>query len=427
MARPRNTDVLVVGGGPVGLVAALALAQKGIEVTVIDQEDRTAVHGYALALHSRSLAKLAHLEVAEELVAAGQRIDSIAYYSKNERMASVDLRTLDVALPFVLALPQSKLEDVLSARLKALGIKVISNRRLARFDVEADCVVATVDHLDRVPGGYPVATSNQLVVGQSIFNTKFVVGADGHHSLIRRQLGISFKKASAASLFAVFEFLGEPEAPHEMRVQLTGEGASGLWPLPEGRCRASFELGDPALFEPRRSEQRVVRQVGPAVFPQLDEARLGDLVVKRAPWFSAPIGEVLWSIGVCFERWVASEMGEGRVWIAGDAAHVLLPLGMQSMNLGIIEAVELTEAINTSLKEGGAANSLTLYGQKRLTESRQLVRPQSAFEARANADLWVQTNLASIISTLPATDSELTSLVDQLGCERLPTQIGDLT
>ncbi|MCP4897656.1 MAG: FAD-dependent monooxygenase [bacterium] len=426
MARRHSTDVLVVGAGPVGLMTALALVRKDVNVTIVDQEDRSAVHGYALALHSRSLTKLAELGAAEELVRAGQRIDTVAYYSAKERMAAVDLSALNVQLPFALALPQSVLEDVLRRQLKEAGVKIQFGRRLARMKVQSKTVETTIDRLDRVSGGYPIASSHRMVVGSSDLDARYVVGADGHHSLVRRQSGIQIRQSGNPVMFAVFEFLCDPEAPHEMRVQVSGEGVSGRWPLQKGRCRVSFELGDSAKFRRRRAERRLVRQVGPEVFPYLEEARLAELIQKRAPWFQAPIGQVLWSIGVRFERRLASSLGEGRVWIAGDAAHIMPPLGMHSMNLGLIEAVQLAGAIAESLQAGEPREALGRYERKRLNEARQLHRPERSFEARANADLWVQTNLPSIVSTLPATDSDLTALLDQLNCERLPTQMGDI-
>lgn len=426
MARRRNTDVVVVGAGPVGLMTALALARKGLDVTIVDQEDRSKVHGYALALHSRSLTKLAELEAAEDLVKVGQRIDSVAFYSANERMAELDLTALKVPLPFALALPQSVLEDSLRGQLKQAGVKIQFSRRFARMTAGEDGVDVTIDHLDRVAGGYPIASSHRVVVGGTDLRAKFVVGADGHQSLIRRLLGIEAQPVGGAVMFAVFEFLSDPEAPHEMRVQISGDGISGRWPLKNGRCRVSFELGDPAHFKRRRSERRLVRQVGPEVYPYLAEERLADLVQKRAPWFKAPIGQVLWSIGVRFERRLATGFGEGRVWIAGDAAHIMPPLGMQSMNLGLIEAAQLAEAIAESIEKGKPTVALQRYERERLDEARQLHRPGHAFAARAKTDLWVERNLSSIVATIPASDEDLTALLDQINCERLPKQLGDL-
>lgn len=90
--RQEQTEVLVVGAGPVGLLSALLLAEAGIAVRIIDREQRTTTRSYACALHSRTLSLLARLRLAEPLLAQGRRVDSFAFYEGAQRRAASTLR-----------------------------------------------------------------------------------------------------------------------------------------------------------------------------------------------------------------------------------------------------------------------------------------------------------------------------------------------
>src|SRR5262249_14594468 len=105
--RTQKTDVLVVGAGPTGLLTALLLSEAGVDVTVIDREERTAARSYACALHSSSLALLDRLGLAATVLEHGRRIDTIGFYDGELRRAEIQLPQLDGDFPFLLVLPQS--------------------------------------------------------------------------------------------------------------------------------------------------------------------------------------------------------------------------------------------------------------------------------------------------------------------------------
>src|SRR6266496_73377 len=108
--KKHQTEVLVVGAGPVGLLTGILLAERGIEFQIIDSEERTAARSYACALHPSTLQLLDRLGLAQAVLEHGRRIPKIAFYEGESRRAQVDLSELGGDYPFLLVLPQSSLE-----------------------------------------------------------------------------------------------------------------------------------------------------------------------------------------------------------------------------------------------------------------------------------------------------------------------------
>src|SRR5208283_1145070 len=111
--REEQTEVLVVGPGPVGLLTALLLAEAGLEVRIIDREERTTTRSYACALHPRVLRLLDQFGLAETLVPLGRKVQTVAFYDGAARRAEVKLSSKAGRFPFLLILPQSALEGAL--------------------------------------------------------------------------------------------------------------------------------------------------------------------------------------------------------------------------------------------------------------------------------------------------------------------------
>src|SRR5579859_2484745 len=130
--RESQTEVLVVGAGPIGLWTALLLAEAGIAVTIIDQESHTAARSYACGLHPRTLELLSRLGLAETLLAGGRRIEKLAFYGSDTREAELDFSGLAGSFPFMLIVPQSSVESLLEQRLGQAGVAVHWNHRFAR-------------------------------------------------------------------------------------------------------------------------------------------------------------------------------------------------------------------------------------------------------------------------------------------------------
>ncbi|HUF78388.1 MAG TPA: FAD-dependent monooxygenase [Thermoanaerobaculia bacterium] len=413
MARKHETEALVVGAGPVGMLAALALAERDVKVEVVDEEWRAAARSYALALHPASLELLDEVGLATELVEQGHRLTRIAFYDRGERRAEVYPAELPRAFPFLLVLPQKALEAALERRLERHGVKVRWNQRLASLALGGERPVATVERLAKESTGYSVATTVWVVEGETATAADFVVGTDGHRSVVRQALGAGLETLGEPELYAVFELASDAPELDEVRVVLDEQGTSVLWPLGRGRFRWSFQLDASTVEVDRPDKSRLAVQVGRHAYPFLSRDDLAALIARRAPWFEGSIGDLEWSVAVRFERRLAESFGRDGAWLAGDAAHLAPPVGVHSMNGGLAEANDLASRIARVLRRGSSRDLLESYGRERHAEWRRLLGAR--VEAGPEASDWVRERAGRIVPCLPGLGADLDRLAGQLG------------
>ena len=416
MSLARQTDVLVVGAGPTGLVAALSLAEAGLSVQVIDEEWRPAGHSYALALHARSLGLLDGLGLGQAALAQGRRLESLALMAGDEPRATLRPGSPDGRFPFLLSLPQNALETLLAVALRKRGIEVLWSHRLAALEPRGDTVEASVHRLEKESAGYAVAHTEWAIAETLGVRAGFVIGADGHRSLVRRALGIALEEAGPSQVFAIFE-CSAPFAGDQQRLVVREDSVNALWPLPNGRARWSMEIAAPEVSAADRFKGRLSTLLGERFFPQLDEATTRALLAERAPWFASRAGDVGWSVEVRFERRLAASFGRGRTWLAGDAAHLTGPAGMQSMNAGLQEAHELAASIARIRAGEIGLERLDAYGRSRLAEWGFLLGRRGSLRPVVAASEFVARNAARLLPCLPAVGDDLTPLAAQLGLE----------
>lgn len=398
MLGKQRSEVLVVGAGPTGLYTAQRLAARGVKVAVVDKHWRSGVHGYALALHPRSLRLLAAGGIARALLDRGHRVDRVALWVDGSPGPVLDYRDLGGDYPFALVLPQSILEGELEDRLRRLRVRIHWNHRVEAVKAEGAEMVAEITRLDQVASGYPVARMEWTAVESLEARSQYVVAADGYHSLLRERIGIRYEQHGPVETFSVYEFESAKEPGHEMRLVCDGETCNVFWPMSGRRCRWSFQIAKPSQHEATRE-------------------RLNDLIRARAPWFPAVSGELHWSSTVQFDRRLASGMGRDRVWLAGDSAHLSSPLGVQSMNSGLADAHELSAALASILREDGGPETLETYAEQRLRELGPLFGEASALRPASGAPEWTRTLRDRILRAVPATAGDLSRLLAQLGLE----------
>jgi pentachlorophenol monooxygenase len=249
---------------------------------------------------------------------------------------------------------------------------------------------------------------------------------------VRRAAGLDFPETSPAQYYAVFEFETDATLEHEVRLVLGEHTTDVLWPLPGGSCRWSFELPgyhDQAMEElqarlartklagtpSERLKDRMIGDEG-SQLPELEESRLQELIRERAPWFTGKVRNLVWKNVIRFERRLAPSFGKGRLWLAGDAAHLAAPAGIQSMNLGLAEAHDLASALARSLR-GGAVSDLQQYNNKWLRTWQMLQGQSARLHAGAQADAWLGSRSDALMGCLPAHGDAFIRLAAQLGFE----------
>jgi NADPH-dependent dioxygenase len=409
-------DVLVAGAGPVGLSAALQLNNLGLRVAVVDAKSRGVTHSYALALHPASLELLDALGALEPVLAQARKVSSVAVYCAGRRVAAAPVARAGSRFPFVAVIGQDGIEGALAGTLAARGVSVRWNTRLARFQQDPDMVSVDLDELEERVIGYAAARFDWMVRQTQTLDVRFLLGADGHHSLVRRQLLIDFPEVRPAEHFAVFEFESAADLGSEVSIVLHDDGFGVLWPLPDGRGRWSFSV-DPTRHPEawREKDHEPVQIIGPGMYPALEEAFFKRLLSARAPWFNSPINHVYWRMLVRFERRQAASFGEGRVWLAGDAGHLTGPAGIQSMNVGLREARDLAAAIAGAVAEGRITEGLETYQRERGDEWRRLHGIAGSVEAFEDAAPEVARFKDQILACLPASGPELARMAAGLG------------
>jgi 2-polyprenyl-6-methoxyphenol hydroxylase-like FAD-dependent oxidoreductase len=412
--RQTQTEVLVVGAGPVGLWTALVLAEKGLEVALIDRQTKTTARSYACALHPATLRLLDRLGLAHSVIERGRRIERIAFYDGAQRQAEIHMSKLGGEFPFLLVLPQSALEGLLEQRLWTAGVPVHWNHRFEGFTEEQESLSVTIEELEGTSTGYIVPHWETVVKNRSALRADFLIGADGHNSMVRPRAGFEYKLVGQPASFAAFEFETDTAAPDELRVVLDKSTTNVLWPLAENRCRWTFQLlrSEPSVDFPEK-ERRSVRLVEPAV-----DERIRHYVQKvaheRAPWFTSEIKRVHWCIEVAFERRLVSQFGKNRCWLVGDAAHQTGPVGVQSMNLGFFEADVLGAKLQKILREAAPLSLLQSYNEEQEAQWRRLLGLSGGLTPAGQPRPWVLQHSGDILPCLPSYGTDLQALVGQV-------------
>jgi 2-polyprenyl-6-methoxyphenol hydroxylase-like FAD-dependent oxidoreductase len=322
-------------------------------------------------------------------------VTKVAFYEGAERRAEIDYSALTSGHPYLLVVRQSLLERAAEEALRGERLRVLWGHRLQSLALEGASPLAEVATLDQVATGYPVARTESMVVRTDTIRPAYVIGADGYDSAVRRMIGIETTGHGAAQVFSVYEIEATGELPPDVRVVLDRGTTSVYWPLEEGRCRWGFQIEDASRHAATME-------------------RLSELIGQRAPWWTARPTKIYWSTLGLFESRLARSFGRGGVWLAGDAAHQAAPVGVQSMNSGIVEARELAARIARIQRSGGAPSLVEEFATG-IRQAWQWLLDGDAVRALPGADPWVRQNAARILACVPASGDDLEPLLGQVG------------
>ena len=340
-----DTDVLVVGAGPTGLMMANQLGRRGVRVTIIDRHDGPARETRALGVQARTLEIYSHLGIADEAVALGKRAIGAHLWARGRLAAHVPLGDIGQGLspyPYLLILGQDDNERLLGEVLRQRGVAIQWNTELAGLAQETDGVRAALKQKD--------GTSREITAA-------WVAGCDGAHSAVRDLSGIAFEGAPYEHVFFVADTrVTGPMAPDEINVY--------LW-------RRGFHL----FFPMRGTDHWRVVGIVPAALRGKDDLKLDDVIpsIREEAGIGLSFQSTSWFSTYRISHRRAARFRDRRCFLLGDAAHIHSPVGAQGMNTGLQDAYNLAWKLALVVSGKASAALLDSYADERIPVARQLL------------------------------------------------------
>src|SRR6266480_1477190 len=346
-----DTDVLVVGAGPTGLMLANQLVRRGVRVRIIDRHAGPARESRALGVQARTLEIYAHLGLADQAVALGKRADGAALWAQGRRAARIPLGDIGRDLspyPFLLVLGQDDNERLLGDALRTQGTAVEWKTELVGLAQHTDHVTARLKHPDGTHGDVTVP---------------WLAGCDGARSSVRELSGIAFEGAPYQHVFFVAD------------VQMTGSMVPDvlnvyLWRI-VGILPPHLRGRDDLTFED--------------TIPSLRHEAGAELSFQSCNWYS--------TYRIHHRR--AARFHDRRCFLLGDAAHIHSPVGGQGMNTGLQDAYNLAWKLALVVSGRAGAALVHSYEDERLPVANHLLKRTDRLFSLVVSDSW----LAGLVRT----------------------------
>jgi 3-(3-hydroxy-phenyl)propionate hydroxylase len=316
--------VVIAGGGPTGLMLAGELALAGVDVAIVERRPSQDLAGSrAGGLHSRTIEVLDQRGIAERFLSEGQ-VAQVAGFAS----VRLDISDFPTRHPYGLGLWQNHIERILAGWVRELGVPIhygIAVTGFAQDDMGVDV---------------------QLSDGR-VLRAQYLVGCDGGRSLIRKAAGIDFPgwDPTTSSLIAQVEMAEEPE----LGIRRDARGTHALG-------KVEYEIRDGEVVYQKGGRVGVMlteEQVGATAEPTLDDLRERLIAVYGTDY---GIHSPTWISRFTDMTRQAAAYRQGRVLLAGDAAHVHSPVGGQGLNTGVQDAVnlgwKLAQVVNGTSPEG---------------------------------------------------------------------------
>jgi len=346
--------ILIAGGGPVGVIAALALARQGLTVRVFEAMDTVNDAPRASTTHPATLEMLADLGLVDEVIACGLVARTFQFWDRPSgcMIAEFDHAILndDTRYPFVVQCEQHKLAKLAIARL----------REIPNADVQFSARVEAIEQFDdRVELAIEGPHGRETVAGS------YLIGADGGRSTVRKALSIDFEGYTYPERFLVLT------TPVDFRAEI-GAGFRSYFSDPDEWANLFKVAGEDG--------SGVWRVVFPTVPGETDEQVLNNEAVQRRlqKFFprTTPYPVMHRNIYNVHQR-VAAKFQSGRIFLAGDAAHVNNPIGGLGLNCGIHDAIDLAVLLGAVVRNEMPENALARYDERRRPINIEYVQQQT--------------------------------------------------
>ncbi len=344
MNKSADTEVLIVGAGPTGLVLALWLTRLGVRVRIVDKTAEPGTTSRALAVQARTLEFYSQVGLADAVVERGRKTIAANLWVAGKRAAHAVLGEMGVGLspfPYALIFPQDEHERLLVECLNEVGVQVERRTELVRFEEAAGRVIAYL----RRPDGE-----------QERCEAAYIAGCDGAHSTVREALQIGFPGGVYNHLFYIAD------------VEASGAAING-------ELNIALDTTDFLVVFPLKSDGRArligtVRQEGEH---QREDLSWNDVSTRILQWMPIDVERVNWFSTYRVHHRVAAHFRKGSAFLLGDAAHIHSPVGGQGMNTGIGDAVNLAWKLAAVLQGRADAALLDSYEPERIAFAQRLV------------------------------------------------------
>lgn len=308
MSGSAGEPILVVGAGPVGLIAAAELARRGVPVRIIDKLPAPTLESRAIVVHARSLEMHDRIGTLDALIESGVKSTALEMHTSGRQLARIRLDEVDSAFPFSVTTAQTETERVLSEFVAGHGVTVERGVELTDLHQDESGVRATVRHA----GG-----------GTDVITASFVVGADGARSDVRRLVGTALAGTFQGELFLMGDVDAECSLDRHTMYTYFARHAGPLMVFPM--------IGDRMRLIAQVDADSRSREPSIPWLQELADDRGGPVRITSARWLT--IFEIHHAQVPAYRF--------GRVFLAGDAAHVHSPAGAQGMNTGMQDAFNL--------------------------------------------------------------------------------------
>mgnify|MGYP002402060034 CR=1 FL=1 len=357
-ATLSETEVLIIGAGPTGLVAAAELAARGVRCRLVDKAAERSDKSRALVLQPRSLEVLQKMGALGDLLERGQRSRAVDVHANGRHVAHAeweDLGFTDSPFPFLLFVSQAETERVLDAHARACGVTVERERELVS--------------LAQDEAGVEVELKGPA--GVERVRARWLIGADGAHSAVRQACGLRFDGDAYPQDFVLADVDVE-------------------WEYPRGGVHFFFSKSGVFVLLPMQGERAwrllTVRERGDeGAEPTLEEFQRR----AEASGLTARFSNPRWLTRFRLHHRGVDRYRHGRVFVAGDAAHIHSPAGGQGMNTGIQDAFNLAWKLALVVKGRGGEALLDSYHLERHPVGQRLLSFTDRFFRLGTSDNWL--------------------------------------
>ncbi|WP_055646549.1 FAD-dependent monooxygenase [Streptomyces venezuelae] len=370
MARTRTTDVLVVGAGPVGLSAAAELRRRRVRCRLIDRLAAPLPYAKAVGIQPRTLEIWDRMGLARAALEVAIDMRGQLVYVNGRERARIEL-TLPPEVPYgFAALPQYETERLLEEYVIGLGTTIERGTELLSFTQDEDGVTAVL----RTAAG----VEEEARVG-------YLIGCDGAHSTVRKQLGLTFEGGAFPEEYMLADVEADWDLPYGYGVRSSHVADDGSTddllvciPLPgTGRYRMSM-LVPPELSTAATVPDGTGGAASDRVAHGLEAGRAPALrhiqaVVDRLGPMPTTLSRMRWSSVFRISHRIVDRYGEGRAFVAGDAAHIHPPTGAQGMNTGIQDACNLAWKLALACRGEAGPDLLATYDAERRPVGEEVV------------------------------------------------------